>query len=236
MDKKVIRKWEGIAWTFQARKILDGLKKFPNKSNIAVILRHSHRDNIKDAETSSKVRLTSEGKEFAKYFGKSLPKKRHINIYHSNVNRCRETALGIQSGLKEKSKERSVKGYLSILSDLNSDGLFIAEEMMKYGGKEFLIRWKEEYYPSKKIMNFNNYYQKAAKEIWNHLLTSKNYLLNLYITHDLHLTALKLGWFGIAPKRRWVSYLGGFAFSLSNEYILLLTEEELQRMEYPHCG
>ena len=38
--------------------------------------------------------------------------------------------------------------------------------------------------------------------------------IDIHVTHDLHLLALRLGWFGIPPNKKWISYLGGFAFSI----------------------
>jgi hypothetical protein len=234
MAKKIKEKYKDIDWTRQARKILKGLDKFPENSSIGIILRHSHRYKIKNPEKSSKIGLTQEGKEFAKFFGNSLPESRPIYIYHSIVQRCKETALKIQSGLKRKYQNKSLKGELKVLSDLNAEGVFVANEMMKHSGEGFLMKWKEGYYPITQIMNFDDYYQKAAEEIWNNLARSKESSLNLYITHDLHLLSLRLGWFGLSPNKEWVSYLGGFAFSFHNEYILFFEGDQLMRMEYPH--
>lgn len=226
--------WENMEWTRQARDLLRGLNKLPEDSKIGIILRHSHRYKIKSAEKSSYMNLTPEGIRFAKSFGKSLPAGRSVNIYHSIVERCKETADAIDSGLNKKNGESSVRGLLNSLYDLNADGTFVAKEMMEHTGMGFLIKWKSGYYPPNKIIPFKSYCQNAAEEIWSLIMKAKKNSLFIFITHDLHLTSLKWGWFDMALDKRWVSYLGGFAFALEEDGILFLERDQINHIEYPH--
>ncbi|KKM16189.1 hypothetical protein LCGC14_1688390, partial [marine sediment metagenome] len=58
--------------------------------------------------------------------------------------------------------------------------------------------------------------------------------LNIFVTHDLNLMALRFGWFGLPPER-WVKFLGGFAFAFHEDRILLLDYYgELKKVEIPY--
>ncbi|MFW9949678.1 MAG: hypothetical protein ACFFKA_06095 [Candidatus Thorarchaeota archaeon] len=58
--------------------------------------------------------------------------------------------------------------------------------------------------------------------------------MDIYITHDWHTISLRFGWFGIPPDKRWVKFLGGFAFTLQEDHILLLDYGKLKRIEFPY--
>jgi len=42
--------WEQAVWVAQARQLIEGIRKFPEQSKIIMILRHSHRDELKPDE------------------------------------------------------------------------------------------------------------------------------------------------------------------------------------------
>ncbi|MBD3215111.1 MAG: hypothetical protein GF311_21065 [Candidatus Lokiarchaeota archaeon] len=233
MDKRYNYKWNKMEWTIQARELLKKMGKLPEETTIGVILRHSHRYRIDDPTTSSSVKLTPMGIEFAKYFGSKLPKNRPIKIYHSIANRCINTALGIETGLMGKNRKNAVLGNLKILYDLEADGEFVASEMMKYTGFGFLNRWKEGYYSRDKIISFQEYCHRTGKKIWKMISLANAGSIFLFITHDLHLVAMMDGWFGMKPSNDWVSYLAGFAFTLEDDFLLYLDNNQVKRIEYP---
>ncbi|MCK4780838.1 MAG: hypothetical protein KAT57_11640, partial [Candidatus Lokiarchaeota archaeon] len=78
------------------------------------------------------------------------------------------------------------------------------------------------------------YSQKAAELMWAKTQDSPESVLDFHVTHDLHLLALRFGWFGIPPDKKWINYLGGFAFSIIDDNILLFDSNKLITVEIPY--
>lgn len=233
MREKSIDKWKNKHWTKHAREILNGIRKFSKNAKIGVILRHSHRYAIKSAQQGSDAGLTPMGIEFAKYFGRNLPKDRPLRLYHSIVDRCKDTAHHIHSAHRQTARNKSVEGTLKPLYDLRADGVFVTKEMMTHGSRKFLERWKNGEYSASELLPFEIYCLNAAKELWKILKNAQERCLVLFITHDLHLLSMRLGWFGMQPGEEWVSYLGGFAFSLEENHIAFFERDIINRIKYP---
>jgi hypothetical protein len=68
----------------------------------------------------------------------------------------------------------------------------------------------------------------------NQLKLAPENCIDIYISHDWHLTAFRFGWFGLPPDDRWVDYLGGFAFTFEKNHILLSDYGELKAVDVPH--
>ncbi|HDZ18226.1 MAG TPA: hypothetical protein ENH75_08050 [archaeon] len=78
------------------------------------------------------------------------------------------------------------------------------------------------------------YCQNAAKLIWSEINNSPDRAIDIHVTHDILIIAFKLGWFGFPPKKRWVSFLGGFALTFEKNNILLLDSGNLVSAEVPY--
>ena len=54
------------------------------------------------------------------------------------------------------------------------------------------------------------------------------------MSHDLIILSFRLGWFGLSPVDRWPSFLGGFAFTVNEDNILLFDGDKLFTVEIPY--
>lgn len=226
--------WKEGDWPTQARQIINGLKKFPKNSKIILILRHSQRDEPKDLESLLKLRLTPEGHAIARKFGEELPKNRTIRLFHSIVWRCQETAENILSGFEKNDGKGKIKGAFTPLFDLETSRNFFPNQLKKFSGSHFFFRWVAGLYPPNIIIPLQKFSQKAAELIWGELKRAPVRNIDIHVTHDFLVLALRFGWFGIPPDKSWVSYLGGFALSFKNDKILLLNSDKLISIEMPY--
>ena len=96
MKKDIQTIWRETDWSFQARRLIQGLNKFPHNAKIVLFLRHSHRKDSNDVTELENLGLTELGSEVAKIFGSSLPKQRLLRISRSPSPRCMETAEKIR--------------------------------------------------------------------------------------------------------------------------------------------
>ncbi len=232
MDTEKI--WKEGEWTNEARQIIDGLKKFPDNSKIILILRHSHRNDAKTLEKSKKERLSPQGHAIAKKFGENLPRNRSIKIFYSYIWRCEETANNIHEGFKNVGGKSEVKGDLESLQTIGiSDKPFFYKEFKSVPILDIFYQWTVGFYNPKVWTPFIEYCQSTAHSIMNQVKNSSEKGLNIFVSHDFNIIALRFGWFGLLPKS-WVKFLGGFAFSIEEDHNLLLDYGELRSVAMPY--
>ena len=232
MDTEKI--WKESDWTDEARQIIDGLKEFPNNSKIILILRHSHRDEPTALEGAQKLRLTPQGHAIAKKFGENLPISRPIKIFNSIIWRCEETAKDIHEGFKSMGGESELKGDLLPLVSIGINEKEFYMNMFNNGNViDSFYRWVVGYYDPNDWTPFREYCQSTAHLFLDQVKNSPENGLYIFVTHDFNLMAFRLGWFGLPPKK-WVKFLGGFAFTIEAEQTLLLDYGELKPVAIPH--
>jgi len=226
--------WEEKEWTTHARQIINNLKVFPEDSKIILMLRHSHRNEPEVLEKAHKLRLTPQGHAIAKKFGENLPKNRPIRIFHSKIWRCEETAKNIHDRFINAGGKSEIEGELKVLSTIGINEINFMEQFKLLPFVKLFYRWAAGFYDPKEWRPFIEYCQKTAHIILNHIKSSPENGLNIFVTHDWNLMALRFGWFGHPPDDRWVKFLGGFAFAFSENRILLLDYGKLEKLEIPY--
>jgi hypothetical protein len=232
MDAEKI--WKEGEWTNEARQIIDGLKEFPDSSKIILILRHSHRDVQTSFEKGQKTRLTPQGHAIAKKFGENLPISRSIKIFYSIIWRCEETANNIHEGFKNVGGMSEVMGELESLQTIGiQDMQFYLNEFNNVPILDIFYRWVVGFYNPNVWTPFIEYCQSTAQNIMDQVKNSPEKGLDIFITHDFNILALRFGWFGLLPKK-WVKFLGGFAFAIEEDQTLLLDYSELKPVATPH--
>jgi broad specificity phosphatase PhoE len=232
MDTEKI--WKEGEWTNEARQIIDGLKKFPDNSKIILILRHSHRNEQTSLEKGQKTRLTPQGHAIAKRFGENLPKNRSIKIFHSIIWRCEETAENIHEGFKSIGGTSVLKGELEPLMSIGiTDRDFYFNVFKDASVIDAFYRWAAGFYNPNVWEPFIEYCQSTALTILDQVKNSPENGLDIFITHDFNIMALRFGWFGLLI-RNWVKFLGGFAFATEGDKTLLLEHGELESVAVPY--
>jgi len=226
--------WENADWTVQARNIAEAVDKFPEGSKIILVLRHSHRNNPTKFEKMHEVKLTPQGHQVANLFGQKLPPSRPIRLYHSVVERCQETAEEIIAGFESVGGNGAIKGVLTPLFQAGTaPGLFL-DIFKKVSPLEFMHRWAVGFYSPEVIAPFQTYCQNAASMIWKQISGAQERGIDIHITHDIFLIALRYGWFGLPPDRDWVPFLGGVTFTLTENEIELYNKDRFLFIPYPY--
>ena len=226
--------WKEAHWVEHARNIIENIDKFPEESKIILVLRHSHRNEPKNSENINKLRLTPQGHAIAKKFGESLHKNRSIKIFHSIIWRCEETAENIHNAFINTGGNSELKGVLEPLFDIGIQKRSFTDKFKNNHFRDVLFRWVAGFYNSEDWTPFTNYCQKTAHLIWSQVKNPPYRGIDIYVTHDWHIMSLRFGWFGLPPDENWVKFLGGFAFTIEDDHILLLDHRGLRNLEKPH--
>ncbi|MBD3198175.1 MAG: hypothetical protein GF317_24205 [Candidatus Lokiarchaeota archaeon] len=227
--------WSDFEWTQKSYKLLKGIEEFPENKKIIVLLRHSHRYESGDLMNHENDLLTPIGHQYANLFGKHFPKRKPIRIYHSKVKRCKETADGIKSGMKETNKLVEMKGDLDVLYDIKVQPDVFYREANKYPLDQLVYRWAAGLYSEEIIISFQKYVREAAKAIWSFNEKPMSSGVEIHISHDFILACLRFGWFGFDSNGCLPDYLTGFAFTIMDaETIQLFDFDQFKTVETPH--
>jgi broad specificity phosphatase PhoE len=227
-------KWNKKEWMVKAKNLLNNLTEFPKNSKITMVIRHSARKSAEDIRQDTHYRLTDLGHTYANYFGRELSKERKIKLYHSQIERCKETAKGILKGLNDSGGEGKIMGALEVLYDVGISDDDFYDQVEEHPFEDFLYRWVAGLFPKEIIPPFPDYVQKAADSIWNIHKERENNSLTIHVTHDLIILCLRLGWFGLKPTETWPPFLNGFAFTFKENEILVFDFDHFTEVKYPY--
>ncbi len=226
--------WKNADWAVEVRNITEAVEKFPENSKLIIVLRHSHRNNPTKNEKMVDLKLTPQGHQVAKIFGQNLPRSRPIRLFHSVVERCKETAEDILEGFVSVGGKGTINGMLTPLFQAGTAPRFFLNIFRTESPLRFMHRWAVGFYSPETIAPLQSYCQNAADHIWKGIKNAQEGGIDIHITHDIFLIALRYGWFGLPPDRDWIPFLGGVAFVLLENEIKVFNKDRFLSIPYPY--
>jgi hypothetical protein len=203
-----------------------------------IFIRHSHRLENPNWADMMKLPLTNMGRQIADEFASNLPNNRKYRIFHSPVERCRETAQifsdslnKIQAKVKFYEKDENLSLYFGDPQEIAR--LSMIDE------RKFLAFWIAEHYNPEIIHPFSKFIQDSAKSFWKmHLDFKKDCdptpICDIFITHDFNILGWLFGWGGIYQIQDWTEYLEGFAIILQKKDYKLFHRGTERNITYPY--
>ena len=227
---------EKLDWMDQALSLLKKISEFPKESKLIMMLRHSEREPISSLKKNRDLQLTENGRIAARTFGKNLPLNRYVRLFYSNTDRCHHTALEIINGFQQSGGDWVDGGILEPLYVLKviKDNFF-KYELHKFSLLEIMNRWINEQYDHNDIEPIKSYSKRAASIIWSKLNQDLPLGgIDIHVSHEVLLMALRSGWFDLSPNDKWTEFLGGYIFTFTKNHILLLDFDKFIKISYPN--
>lgn len=187
--------------------LLKKIASYEPNTSLAIIIRHTEREQIEDATDSHDVPLTNKGKEMAIEFGKKLPTDRPIRIFYSCVPRCEETAELILKGFKEKGGDGSLLGDRDFLGyHFMTEPKKALQLLNELGEPEFIEKW----YNGDIAESIMHPPEKSAFRLLNSIVNNFDKALDLHITHDFNVILLFSHLYDLRKEGfRWPNFLEG---------------------------
>ena len=180
------------------------------------------------------MELTPLGEEYAKNFGENLPIEREIRLFHSPRNRCKVTAEKINQGFTEVNGKGNLIGECNALYGIGINSQSYLDEFNRYKDYQVILRYLAGVYSPELWPPAQPFYERSGELIWSQIESISEGGINIFITHDFHTMTFRFGWFGIPPDELWVDYMGGFAFSIIEDHILLLNSGKFIKLGTPY--
>ncbi|MFX0076008.1 MAG: hypothetical protein ACFE96_11235, partial [Candidatus Hermodarchaeota archaeon] len=164
----------------------------------------------------------------------TLPIGRPIRLFHSPRNRCKVTAEKIFQGFKKINGKGEYLGVCNALYGIGINNQSYLDEFNKSINYQVILRYLAGIYSPDLWPPAQPFYQRSGAQIWSQVENIAESGINIFVTHDFHIMIFRFGWFALPPDERWVDYLGGFAFSINEDYVLLLDHGKVMKVGIPY--
>ena len=184
--------WESLDWLASAKKLLEWVNSKPSDSKIMLLVRHSHREEIKDHRAQLSTELTDLGKRISYEMGKRLPINRPTHFFFSFISRCYQTAEEMANSIKKNGGEvidlDPLPGLAApeiyddaVWSNLQPDGKNITDYVNNWADGNF----------GEMIEDFEKYRKRLLDDTISRLVDTEDMAIHIHITHDLAMMAAK---------------------------------------------
>ncbi len=176
-------------------KILSQDNGSPRK--VAIILRHAERHPIVNYSNALDPCLTEKGEEDAYQFGTILKAINPVKLFHSPVQRCKQTAEKIHAGLLSIDQKASIGGYLIELGGpyITSPWEGITAKLEHMGHAAFIRKWFNNEFPPDYIMPLGLAARSQLRILFRQLASDDASTIN--VTHDWNIMLLREFYFGL---------------------------------------
>ena len=179
------------------------------------MVRHSERAEDTDVPTTIRSELTDLGHKIAVEFGRRIPKKWRINIYHSPHVRTTQTAERISEGLKEQGGELGEIERLNVLLGGRGDIEHIITLAYEVGFHEFYTKWTQKEIPSDTLESIDDYLERLTQTIVTRYSKAQPNDLHLYVTHDIVVAAARMTYLDLTVDDGIdIPFFGGLGISM----------------------
>lgn len=221
------------SWCRPARSILEHTVKLSGEHPAMMHIRHTERER---STPGGYPRSTERGLRAAYGFGASLPPGRRYRLWHTYIERSRETCLAIKSGLQSIGAECTLAGTIPVDTILDPVGFHQEQprrqvvEDTDESALTYLNHWLGGLYPPTMVRPSMEFAQLVARTMLEDL---REDMFHVLVSHDTWVAALMFHWFGLPPPSDWVNFLDGFVLELEPSAPTLITKEGISKTELP---
>ncbi len=229
-----------VAWGESARSLLVSAKELEPGKPAIIHIRHTERPGITGAN-SNVLLSTPEGKAAAVEFGESLPAGRSYRLYHTVVDRSRETAEAIRDGIRSRGSRAIMAGEFPFRTSFNPQAMddYIDRVIKRCGDEdvavaEMMNRWLAGLSPPEVFRPSGEFARMIAEYAIIRLETAPPDCVDIYVTHDTWVGACLFHWFGLPMPADGVRFLDGYLLQPLGDEMAVWYRGKAMRVEYPH--
>jgi broad specificity phosphatase PhoE len=221
-----------LDWVEKVQTIMTWVQSLGHDESLMLLLRHSHREILKDHNDMLAGGLTELGKATSKDVGKLIPTIRRAHFFFSVVPRCYETAEAMAQGFTEMGGEVIDMDPLPCLVGPEYKEQDVWKHLNPNGENvtEFVNRWAEGGFGDA-IEPLEDYQNRIMNDTVERIASLSEALTHVHITHDLGLMCTKRLLLGRPLEDRdREPYLGGFAVAIGRKGRTLFIDQEEKPM------
>jgi len=222
-----VDEWNNLEWLEQAQSLLEWLNNI-DSGPILLMVRHSERTEDIDVPTTIRAELTDLGHQIAIEFGRRIPEKWRVSIYHSPHARTTQTAERISEGLQDQGTELVETESLNVLLGGRGDIEQIITLAHQSGFDEFYNQWVQKQIPFDTLEPIDDYLQRLTGTIVARFSEAGPDDLHLYVTHDIVVAASRMAYLDLSfDDGLAIPFFGGFGISLTDGKLVGFNKGEM---------
>lgn len=244
-NEKVEHTLDSVEWGKPALSLLSKCRKLDIKLPAVMHIRHTERPRLSTEDLSDSRKLgrstllsTRKGKKAAFEFGERLPDNRTYRVYHSPIDRAKETAEMINEGILSQGVESRLKGvFMRVNHDTASQYSYIQRDIIDAGApnsRPYFINYVSEHYPPWEMEPGSLIAKRHAAIMVENLKMATSDNFDIYVSHDTYIATFLLYWFGIMPDERYIQFLDGFIAQFNEEHSIVWTKDGRKKAYYPY--
>ena len=236
---------ESVEWGKPALSLLSKCKQL--NPNLPAVMHIQHTERPKSTQESydlarktgrSTLLSTEKGKQAAFEFGERLPSDRIYRVYHTPIERTRETAEKIHEGLLSRGVKSQLEGiFMRVHHNQARRRDYLQRDVLDAGepnARSHFINHVSEHFPPWEIEHCSLIAKRHAAIMMGDLKTATPESFDLYVSHDTICAMFLLYWFGIMTDERWIEFLDGFIMQLTEERMHVYTKDGKKEAYYPY--
>jgi len=218
---------ESVEWGNPVLSLLSHCPELDPNIPAIMHLRHTERPMLTVGSPDNyEQRSTELGKKAAYELGTKLPTNRNYRIYHTLIERTKETAIEIKKGIASNNVSADIIGAISLSSVVNRAKFSeIAARELKHGvdAEGIFSKWLSGHYPPWVRVPALDFSQRGASIMMENYKALEASSFDVYVSHDIFIAVFLLHWFGIVPLDV-VEFLDGFILQFYGEKIMVFTK------------
>lgn len=237
-----------LNWSGPCLGLLEHMKSLDPEKPAILHIRHTARTFPGQGEYSRpngiddrKHLSTDEGKQAAFFFGASMPAERRYTLFHTYVDRARETAEEVHRGILSAGGKSEIAGEIPYTSvtDWKANNEWVRVLQQKQGpfpdgGFQLTCNWIAGHKPETIQRPSGEFAREYARITMQNLREAPSNAFHVYVSHDTVVLALMFHWFAELPYQDGLRFLDGFLTQPNTEGLQVWFRDKSRLYEYPY--
>jgi hypothetical protein len=233
-----------LDWSGPAIRLLESMRELDPKNPVVMHIRHTTRSTVSKADLEQNkydqriLLSTPLGIQAAVKFGSNLPQDREYTLYHTYMDRTKETAEGIRNGIIDSGGSANIAGvipYAMTVDPEASNRLILRRKWYeKDGGYDGACHWIAGLVPETIFRPSIEFAKEYANISMSNLRGVSSDAFHIYVSHDTLILALIFHWFGVAPYSDGVRFLEGLLMQVCDDGLHVWLRDRHKVYEPPY--
>jgi hypothetical protein len=234
---------ELVEWSRPALSLLSHCAELDCSKPAIMHVRHTERTSTEHGGVSGDDMLsTPSGIAAATEFGVRLPSDRRYRLYHTYVQRARETARAIRDGIVSRGGSAEIIEVLPFKYSIDRVAVnrYLNKVRERCGNEDatavgFTNDWLAGLVtPPSCILSSYEFARNVADYTLRKLESATADTLDIYVSHDTYVGSIMFHWFGVPVHLDGVGFLDGFLLQLEDNGIVVWFRNKRMVLDYPH--
>jgi hypothetical protein len=234
---------ESVKWSGPALSLLSHCAELDQSRPAIMNIRHTERMSLEHGGASGDDMLsTSSGIAAAVEFGSKLPDCRRYRLYHTYVQRAKETAEAIRDGVISNGGSAEIAGIVPFRYSIDREAVnrYLNKVRKRYVSEAttsvvFTNNWLAGLVtPPSCILSSHEFAKTVADYTLSKLDSATTDTLEIYVSHDTYIGSVMFHWFGVPVHLDGIDFLDGFLLQLEDYGMVVWFRDKRLVLDYPH--